>query len=443
MPETKERVAVVGAGLAGAVAAVYLGQSGREVDLFEKRLDPRKAPAERGRSINLALSERGLYALGEIGLKDKVLAQAIPMRGRMIHSRSGALSFQPYGTESWQVIHSVSRAGLNQAAVEAAESLPNVRVHFGMRAVDADLDAPAVEFESVEGGARRRAEADFLVGADGAFSALRARMQRLDRFDYRQDYLEHGYKELTIPALAGGGWALEKNALHIWPRGYFMMIALPNSDGSFTVTLFWPWEGPNSFSALKTEGDVLSFFESTFPDAVPLMPTLATDFMRNPSSSLVTIRCFPWRYKDKAVLLGDAAHAVVPFYGQGMNAAFEDCSVLLECLKKDAGERRAAFKRFETSRKKQTETLAELALENFVEMRDHTASRAFLIKKQVEKALHRLFPGWYIPLYTMVTFTRMPYADAARRARLQDRAVGAFALLVGAVVLMMAWFASK
>jgi kynurenine 3-monooxygenase len=282
-----------------------------------------------------------------------------------------------------------------------------------------------------------QARADALIGVDGAFSAVRQSMQRrLDRFDYSQSYLAHGYKELTIPPTPDGGWQMEKEALHIWPRKSFMMIALPNPDGSFTCTLFWQFEGPCGFASTKSDDDIRRFFDEQFPDAVPLMPKLLEEFHSNPTGSLVTIRCAPWSYKDKVALVGDAAHAVVPFYGQGMNAAFEDCVVLDECLSASPNNRERAFAEYFSRRKENADALADLAVENFIEMRDKTASRAFRAKKKLDHILEGLLPGIYLPLYTMVTFTRIPYLEAARRARRQDRIV--YASLIGLLILMVA-----
>ncbi len=439
---------IIGAGLGGAVMANYLARAGYRVGVYEKRPDPRTGNVARGRSINLALSTRGIHALSEIGVLDEVMREAIPMHGRMIHDLSGRLTFQPYGKEN-QAINSVSRGGLNQILIEAAERYPNVSVHFNQRCEDVDLDCATVTIIHNETGERTTVKGDVVIGADGAFSAVRAKMQRLDRFDYSQDYLEHGYKELTIPPAEGGGWRMEKNALHIWPRRSYMMIALPNADGSYTVTCFWPFSGPNGFDNLKTEADVIRYFQAHFPDAVPLMPTLGRDYFENPTSSLVTVRCGPWHYKDKVVLLGDAAHAVVPFYGQGMNAAFEDCTVLNECLMEDGSGGGASkdsptsgpdwtgvFEEYYELRKENADALADLAIENFIEMRDRTGSRAFLIKKKAEKALHKLLPDWYLPLYSMVTFTRIPYAAAVRRARAQHRTLKRVAITMAAVLIL-------
>jgi kynurenine 3-monooxygenase len=421
---------LVGSGLAGGLLAAYLGRRGYDVDLYERRADPREGNIVGGRSINLAISTRGIHALERIGIADEALRHAIPMRGRMIHDKSGTLHFAPYDVDPKKCINSIGRASLNTAVIEAAQRYPNVRVHFNHKCTDVDLDEAVCHLETETG--KLTAGGDAVIGVDGAFSAVRASMQRnIDNFQYDESYLAHGYKELTIPPGPDDSWQMEKNALHIWPRKSFMMIALPNPDGSFTCTLFWEFEGPRSFATTKTEGDVRRFFDEEFPDAVPLMPTLLEDFKNNPTGSLVTVRCAPWYYRDRVCLLGDAAHAVVPFYGQGMNAAFEDCVVLDECLEQFPNNRERAFAEYFSRRKENADALADLAIGNFIEMRDKTASRAFRAKKKLDHFLEAALPGMYLPLYTMVTFTRVPYAQAARRARLQDRIVcGTFAVLI-------------
>jgi len=433
-----ERVLVAGAGLGGALMSIYLARAGYRVEIFERRDDPRRGEVGRGRSINLAISTRGLAALRGVGLEQHILEMAVPMRGRLIHSVDRGTRYQPYGTEAGQAINSVSRLGLNIALIDQAERQSGVTLHFGSRCVDVDLDAPALHVEDSRTGQSRRIEGDRVIGADGAFSAVRARMQRLDRFDYSQSYLEHGYRELTIPAGPDGGFPLEQNALHIWPRGGHMMIALPNADGSFTCTLFWPFRGPSSFEALRTEQDVRSCFESLFPDAVPLMPTLVEDYLESPTGSLVTVRCRPWHYRDRMAMVGDACHAVVPFYGQGANAAFEDCLVLDECLRQRGFEWGAALEDYTRRRKDDVDVLADLAIGNFVEMRDHVASRAFLVKKSAEKVLHRLFPRAFVPLYSMVTFSRIPYAEAVSRARQQWRVFRRIGTAIAGLLLALA-----
>ncbi|MCH7814322.1 MAG: FAD-dependent monooxygenase [Planctomycetes bacterium] len=438
----KPKITIVGAGLGGALLANYLGQAGFKVAVYERRADIRTAEIVTGRSINLALSTRGIHALTEVGVIDQVMREAIPMPGRMIHSLGGELSFQPYGRDG-QAINSVSRAGLNIILLDAAQKYPNVALHFQQKCVDLDPDTASVELEHGETHQRSTVPADLVIGCDGAFSAVRHRMQRLDRFNYSIDYLEHGYKELIIPPADDGGFRMEKNALHIWPRRSYMMIALPNADGSYTVTCFWPLEGAHSFANLETDQDVTRCFERQFPDAVPLMPTLTRDYFASPVGTLATVRCSPWHYRDKVALLGDAAHAIVPFYGQGMIAAFEDCTVLHECLTGGGSDRGEALATYHRLRKENCDAIADLALGNFIEMRDHVGSPAFLRKKKREKRLHRLLGSRYVPLYTMVSFTRTPYAEVVRRAKAQDRfiarltAAGLCALVL--LVLLVCW----
>jgi kynurenine 3-monooxygenase len=470
VPNTK--FILIGSGLAGGLLASYLGRRGYDVDLYERRADPREGNIVGGRSINLALSTRGIHALAQLGIANEVLKDAIPMRGRMIHDKSGDLHFAAYDVDPNKYINSIGRAALNTTVIEAAQRYSNVRVHFNHRCTNVDLDDETAHFvtsgvEATVSAANSRssvvanvpatpkpsegasptnknqqiieARGDAVIGVDGAFSAVRQSMQlKIDNFQYEESYLAHGYKELTIPPGPDGSWRMEKNALHIWPRKSFMMIALPNPDGSFTCTLFWEFEGPRSFATTKTDDDIRRFFDEEFPDAVPLMPKLLEEFRCNPTGSLVTIRCAPWYYKDKIALVGDAAHAVVPFYGQGMNAAFEDCVVLDECLAQFPQDRQRAFAGYFTSRKENADALADLALENFIEMRDKTASRTFRAKKKLDHLLEAMLPGVYLPLYTMVTFTRMPYATAAKRARVQDAVVySSLALLVLAVAFVI------
>jgi len=431
------RFVLIGSGLAGGLLAAYLGRRGYDVDLYERRADPREGNIVGGRSINLALSTRGIHALEQLGIADEVLRHAIPMRGRMIHpagAGSGTI-FAPYDRDPKNYINSIGRAALNTTVIEAAQRYPNVRVHFNHRCTDVDLTEAVCHLDAEQ--SQVTARGDAVIGVDGAFSAVRSSMQRrLADFKYDESYLPHGYKELAIPPGPNGEWQMEKEALHIWPRKSFMMIALPNPDGSFTCTLFWEFEGPRSFATTKTDDQVRRFFDEEFPDAVPLMPTLLEDFRQNPTGSLVTIRCAPWFYKDTVALVGDAAHAVVPFYGQGMNAAFEDCVVLDECLKEFPANRERAFAEYFSRRKKNADALADLAVENFIEMRDKTASRAFRAKKKLDHLLEAALPGIYLPLYTMVTFTRTPYAEAARRARRQDRIIYASLIVLMALLIV-------
>src|SRR4051812_33275119 len=438
---TKTKFVLIGSGLAGGVLAAYLGRRGYDVELYERRSDPREGNLVGGRSINLALSTRGIHALRQLGIADEVLKHAIPMPGRMIHDKSGDLHFSPYDRDPRNHINSIGRAALNTTVIEAALRYPNVRVLFNHRCTGVDLPEAVANLETANGAVTARG--DSIIGVDGAFSAVRQSMQKqIPNFQYDESYLAHGYKELTIPPAADGSWRMEKNALHIWPRKSFMMIALPNPDGSFTCTLFWEFKGPRSFETTTTDNEIRRFFDEEFPDAVPLMPTLLEDFRDNPTGSLVTVRCAPWFYEDKVALVGDAAHAVVPFYGQGMNAAFEDCVVLDECLAEFSDNRKLAFAHYFSRRKENTDALANLAVENFIEMRDKTASKKFRAKKKLDHWLEGLLPGIYLPLYAMVTFTRMPYLEAARRARVQNVivycALGTLLLLV-AVLLARAF----
>jgi len=435
----KPKFIIVGGGLAGSLAACYLGEAGYEVDVYEMRGDMRRGGIPGGKSINLALSHRGIEGLRRVGLADAVLKDAVPMRGRMMHAHDGALSFQPYGMDDTQCINSVSRGQLNITLLEAADKYDTVRLFFHEKCTDVDLETGEVTLLNTESNETHTARADIILSADGAFSAVRAAMQRHSGFNYSQTYLEHGYKELVIPTADGGGFAMEKNALHIWPRRSFMMIALPNADGSYTCTLFWPFAGSNSFEAIDDEAKLLEMFRREFADAVPLMPALVDDYFSNPVGSLVTVKCAPWYYKDKVLLLGDAAHAIVPFYGQGINAGFEDVLVMRECMDEFGEDWGKVFAEVHRRRKDNVDALADLAVANFVEMRDYTGKRLFLWRKKLEKWLHKRFPAWYLPLYTMATFTRMPYVQAVRRARLQDRIVAGVAGAVALAVLVLVW----
>src|SRR3989454_7780 len=438
MPTTK--FVLIGSGLAGGLLTAYLGRRGYDVDLYELRADPREGNMVGGRSINLALSTRGIHALEQIGIADEVLKHAIPMRGRMIHpaAAGSAPIFAPYDVDPNKHINSIGRAALNTTVIEAAQRYPNVHVKFNHKCTDVDLNSATAQLLNTSTSQPITASGDAVIGVDGAFSAVRQSMQlKIDKFHYDESYLAHGYKELTIPPGPNGAWQMEKNALHIWPRKSFMMIALPNPDGSFTCTLFWEFEGPRSFATTKTNDEVRRFFEEEFPDAVPLMANLLEDFRNNPTGSLVTIRCAPWIYQDRVALVGDAAHAVVPFYGQGMNAAFEDCVVLDESLEKFPHDRHRAFAEYFQRRKVNADALADLAIGNFIEMRDKTASRAFRAKKKLDHLLEGLLPGVYLPLYTMVTFTRMPYATAAKRARFQNGIVYSSLVGVGILVFLL------
>lgn len=413
---------LVGAGLAGSLLGCYLARAGWRVSIYERRADPRAHGYAGGRSINLALSIRGLSGLAGAGLAEMVMAnEAIPMRGRAIHPVTlppgSTPIFQPYSHDPKDAINSVSRGGLNLALIRAAAEA-GIGLHFEHTCVDIDLDAPAALFDGPAG--RVRVQADLILGADGAYSPVRARLQRTDRFEYSQSYLAHGYKELSIPA-GPQGYQLEPHALHIWPRGSSMMIALPNRDHSFTCTLFWPLEGDHSFAGLRTAEEVHAHFAQHYPDAVPLLPTLAEDFFANPTGSLVTVRCAPWQWQGKVAILGDAAHAIVPFYGQGMNAAFEDCLALAQCLAAHGSDHAAALAEFETRRRPNADAIADMALANFIEMRDKVGTAEFLYRKRVEQTVHQAFPDRVTPQYNLVSFSTVPYVEAFERGQALDR----------------------
>lgn len=417
----KGKVAIIGGGLVGAHLACLLARRDYEVEVYEKRPDMRKVQVSAGRSINLALSDRGWISLELTGVDRKIREIAIPMKGRMIHGEDGQLHFQPYGEEN-QAIYSVSRAQLNQTLLDFAEQFPNVSLHFETQCVAVDLDKPSLSVKNLQNGEVREIEADFFIGADGAYSVIRYHMLKLDRFDYCQTYLQHGYKELSIAPDPNGKWKLEPNALHIWPRHQFMLIALPNIDGSFTCTLFLSFEGAPSFSELDTDDKVRQFFEFYFPDTVSLLEDFPQIFFHNPTSSLVTIRCYPWSYAGRFLLIGDAAHAIVPFYGQGVNSGFEDCRILIELLEKYNDDWTIVLEEFQRMRKPDADAISELAMRNFVEMRDHVADPKFLLRKVIERALHKQFPKRFLPVYTIVTFSpQLPYHKALEEQQRQDQ----------------------
>jgi len=415
-------IVIVGGGLVGSLLAIMLGRRNYRVHVFERRGDMRRSGYAGGRSINLALSDRGIRALERAGIADRILPNTIPMRGRMIHGEDSTLDFQPYGVGG-QAIRSLARGLLNRMLLDAADDFENVTLEFEWRCVGVDPERPEARFVHMHSGQERTVACDVLIGADGAFSAVREALRVRDRYNYCQEYLDYGYKELSIPAAVGGGFRIEPNALHIWPRHNFMMIALPNVDGTFTCTLFLPFEGDPSFDKLKDPNSVVSFFERYFPDALVQMPTVVEDFFRNPLSSLVTIRCYPW-VVGRTALIGDAAHAIVPFYGQGMNAGFEDCRILDELLDQTGEDWDAALAEYQRIRKPAGDAVAQLALDNFVEMRDKVADRRFLLRKKIEVLLYEHFPDLYTPLYTLVTFTPdVSYDEAYRRGQANERII--------------------
>jgi len=416
-----KNINIIGAGLVGSLLSIYLAKRGHKINIFERRADMRKTSMYAGRSINLALSDRGWRGLKGVGIADEIMKIAIPMYGRQIHNLDGTQVFQPYGKKE-QAIYSVSRAEINMRLMDLAEQQDNVKIHFDERCANIDRASLTAHFENNSTQEKTSFKSDLLFGADGAFAASRLNMQlSSDRFEYNQHYITAGYKELIIPPGQNGEFLLEKNALHIWPRGSFMMIALPNPDGNFTCTLFMPFEGEKSFANLKTREAVKKFFDEEFASAVPLMPTLLDDFFNNPTSSLVTVKCFPWTFDHKIALIGDAAHAIVPFYGQGMNCGFEDCVVLNELIDKHGDDWNAILDEYQALRKPDGDAIADMAEANFIEMRDKTADKTFLLQKKIEARFAEKYPDKWIPFYSMVTYSpHIRYSTALREGQRQQ-----------------------
>jgi len=414
-------ISILGAGLIGSLLSIYLKKRGLDVSIYEKRNDSRSALyKEEGRSINMALSDRGWKALEKIGLQDKVKALAIPMYGRRVHDEHGKTTFVPYGKEN-QAIYSISRSKFNQLILEEAEN-QGVKLNFEHKCVDININEQRLDFELPNQQDLFSVNSDVIIGADGAFSSLRTAMQKQVRFNFKQEYIGLGYKELTIPPTANNEFAMDPNSLHIWPRGEFMLIALPNPDHSFTCTLFLPFEdGKITFEKIPDASSLKGVFKTYFDDAYQLMPNLEKEFFENPTSALINIECYPW-VQNSSLLIGDASHAMVPFYGQGMNCGFEDCYILDELLDKfglNAWD--LVFKKFQKIRKPDTDAICKLAMDNFKEMSDAVADPKFILKKKIEAKLHELYPQEWIPLYTMVTFSDMPYSKAYSQGIIQEK----------------------
>jgi kynurenine 3-monooxygenase len=420
MSNRTEEITLVGAGLTGPLLALSLARRGYKTNVYERRPDMRTNQTTAGRSINLAVSTRGIHALREAGLWDDMRRIIIPMKGRMMHSAQGEITFQPYGKDETEVINSISRADLNVALVEAAESR-GVTFYFNERCTGIDLETASLHLRNEVTGVNRTLESSMVIGTDGSASAIRLEMAKSSQFHLAQQHLDYGYKELTIPAAPDGSHRMDLNALHIWPRGSYMLIALPNVDGTFACILFLPFEGENSFATLHSEAALCDFFKTRFADAVALMPGISRQCFQNPTGSMVTIKCSPWHVNGKALILGDAAHAIVPFFGQGMNCAFEDCTIFLELLDKHGPNWPRLFSEFESARKANTDAIADLANDNFIEMRDRVADPRFLFKKKAELALESKYPRLFVPKYAMVTFHRVPYSVARSRGETQDR----------------------
>ena len=423
----QEHILIIGAGLCGSLLALRMAQRGYKVTLIEKRPDMRHAEIEAGRSINLAFSDRGMKGLRLVGLENEVQPLCIPMKGRMIHEESGENFMSPYSGRDHEFINSISRSDLNIMLLNECEKMEGITMLFNQNCTQVKLERAEATFEDYNTKENQVIKADVVMGADGVGSALRQSMfhHRKFLFSYAQDYLTHGYKELSFPPGKNGTYLTEKNALHIWPRGKDMMIALPNLDGSFTVTLFLSWEeGKDSFDSLNSPERIKEYFQREFPDALKLMPHLIEEFENNPTSPLGTIKCSPWHAYGKALLLGDAAHAIVPFYGQGMNAAFEDIVVLDQMIDKYQGAWSKVFEAYQEERKKDTDAIADLAVDNFHEMKAHTASEIFQEKRKLEIAFEKEFPEEYFSKYALVTFREdISYSQAMLRGRVQDKAM--------------------
>ncbi len=414
-----KKITIAGAGLAGSLLAVLLGKRGYEVTILECRGDMRGKEVDAGRSINLALSSRGIHALKMAGLMDEVEKLLIPMRGRMLHFENGDCELMPYGQKEHEVIYSVSRRDLNCMMMTAAEQAEPVNVKFNQNCESVDFENQALSVRDQTTDTVYEEKFELLIGADGAGSRIRRSLIPAVGGIIESDILDHDYKELEIPAGASGKFQVEKESLHVWPRGTYMLIALPNQDGSFTVTLFMPKKGETSFETLSNSEKVQEFFASHFPDTLKLIPELQQDFFSHPQGVLGTVRCSPWNYKDVAVILGDASHAIVPFHGQGMNAGFEDCSELMRLHDQHDGDWSKVLPEFDAIRRPNAHAIAEMALENYITMRESVSDPLFQLKKEIGFELEKRFPERFVPRYSMVMFHRLPYADAYQRGEIQ------------------------
>jgi kynurenine 3-monooxygenase len=420
-PGNLANVVIIGGGLVGSLLAIFLARRGCTVRVFERKPDLRRSLLPSGRSINLTLCHRGFAALDRVGAGDAVRAIAIPAYGRAIHNETGEVVFQPYGNGG-EALYSITRNELNRVLLECAEKEPGIELHFEHTCREVDFHGPAVRLECARTQEVHRVKTDMLFGTDGAFSAVRLQMQKTDRFDFSQEYIRQGYKELTVPAEMLDQWGLDRHALHIWPRGHFMLIGFANSDGSATLALHLPFAGEPSFASIGIEDDLLRLFSRHFPDAVGKIPNLAGNFFGRPVSSMLTVRCFPW-VRGRVALIGDAAHAIVPSYGQGANAGFEDCDFLDMCLERYGGDWEVALAAFQEERKVNADAIADLSLQHFTEIRDRIADPRFLLRKAIERKLDELFPGRYRSLYSMISFTSLTYVQAIRAAAEQEALV--------------------
>lgn len=413
-----ERVCVVGAGLVGSLLANFLAREGFDVHLFDRQSDPRRGRRSSGRSINLTICERGFAALDRVGAGDRVREISVPCYGRYIHSVDGSVDHQPYGNRR-EAIHSVARNELNDVLIDLALGQRGIHLHFEEKCLEVDLETPEVTFQSLRTNEVTRFRADRVFGADGANSRVRAAMQLVPGFRQRQEFFEQAYKEISVPPAASGDWALPADAIHIWPRRHYMLIGFPNRDRTFTFALHMPFEGEPSFASIRTPEALLELFRRSFPDALPYVPSLVEDYFGRPESKMITVRCAPWVHGERVALIGDAAHAIVPSYGQGANCGFEDCSVLYDCLLAAGGDWGRTLRDYEASRKPNADAIADLALEHFHELRDFVGSSDFLLRKELERWVSDLYPDRYAPLYSLISFTNVPYAEAMRQDREQ------------------------
>ncbi|MEE8411068.1 MAG: NAD(P)/FAD-dependent oxidoreductase [Acidobacteriota bacterium] len=425
-----KRVSIVGGGLVGALLAVFLRRRGNPVVVYEAQPDTRASSAVGGRSINLIVTVRGIHALRQVGLWDAVSNITAPVTGRMMHDRSGDQAYQPYGKDDNECNHSVSRGALNNLLLTTAEEA-GAELRFDHRLTAFDPADNRMHLVSADGSEMEQT-GELVFGADGAASKVRAGLMRLPGASESIEMLAHGYRELEFPAASGGSYAMDPKALHIWPRGEFMLMGLPNPDGSFTGTLYLPCEGKNSFEQLTDNRAVLAFFEREFPDALPLLPALTREFAAHPTGELGTVRCSPWQSNGRVALIGDAAHAIVPFFGQGMNAGFEDCTVLAELLERFDGDWERTLPAYDAARKPNADAIAEMALDNFVEMCERVGDPAFLLRKQVERRLEHAFPTEYRSRYSMVVYSRIPYTVAREAGRIQAGLLDTWCATIGA-----------
>ncbi|MBW4635189.1 MAG: FAD-dependent monooxygenase [Iphinoe sp. HA4291-MV1] len=420
-----ENIIIVGAGLVGSLLSVYLARAGFKVSVYERNSDPRQINMQSGRSINITLSERGFKALDAVGAADVVRQLCIPVYGRIMHAQDGELTYQPYGNNK-EAIYSIGREDLSKALISFAQKHENIEFSFNQKCIDIDLPTATLKLQNLKTGEITQVQADRIFAADGAHSPVRHKMQRLKRFNYSQEYLEQGYKEIIIPPGDDGSWVFDKNAIHIWPRDNFMLIGFPNLDKSFTLSLHLPYEGEISHDSTASGDAVRNLFETYFPDIWLLVEPNLTDYSHKPVEAMVTIKCFPWSYQDKVLLIGDSCHAIVPSYGQGANAGFENCQLLTKCIEQHPGDWQTAFREYETLRKPDMDVLADLCLEHFTVLRKMVGDPKFLERKKIERKLQQM-NSEFASLYYNISFTCMSYSEALRIERIHQEMISQIA----------------